>query len=633
MGELVAARRLQISEIMPFLPEGSEAPPAGRLDLRLPKAARQRLHVRPRIPVSEWALKYRRVALGANVGAWRPELCPQAARVADTFGLPSVREIWYCAAEQSGKTNTMINCLGYAIDTAPANIYYLMPTDRSADKIIGQNLIPTLRNSPALARYLSSRADDTALTGITLNNGVLILPAYANSPVSMASFPARYIFADEVDKYPALAGREADPVSLIKKRTRQYGGYQKLFFVSTPAGQFIWRGMLACDQVFRWESRCPDCGAFVWPGAEQLAFPDGLSPQELETCRDVALACPDCGSLWDEAARRAAISAGDWVATKGGDIAAPRSVGFHQRAFDCLDVPLTEIAAAFARAKTGDHGARIAWANGYLAEDYVAESVERHEDMILALRDDRPSGAVPANVAALTMAVDTQLRGFWYEIRAWGYGLERASWQVRHGYVETFSALAQIAEIDVYTDPAGQQHHIAIALIDSGGGVSASSASSRTVEVYDFCRAHPLFRPIKGRARQQSPWTASHLDRYPDGRAMAGGLALYNLNVTHYKDALARKLSIAPSDPGAWLLSADCDLAYARQMCAEVRNEHGLWECLPNRANHYWDVAVYQLAAADIAGIAFWQPPGAETSAPRPQIARAARENQRVSRW
>lgn len=48
--------------------------------------------------------------------------------------------------------------------------------------------------------------------------GILVLTG-ANSATGLRSMPARYIFLDEVDAYPASADEEGDPVTLAEART------------------------------------------------------------------------------------------------------------------------------------------------------------------------------------------------------------------------------------------------------------------------------------------------------------------------------------------------------------------------------------------------------------------------------
>ena len=109
----------------------------------------------------------------------------------------------------------MINCMSWCIDCDPGGIFYLMPTEDTASKIVSGKLRPTIEKSPRLARYLSARQDDTTLARIRLSHGVTIWPAHANSASSMATWTAKHCFGDEVDKYPATVGKESDPITLL----------------------------------------------------------------------------------------------------------------------------------------------------------------------------------------------------------------------------------------------------------------------------------------------------------------------------------------------------------------------------------------------------------------------------------
>jgi phage terminase large subunit GpA-like protein len=63
--------------------------------------------------------------------------------------------------------------------------------------------------------------------------GILVLTG-ANSATGLRSMPARYVFLDEVDAYPASADEEGDPVTLAEARTTTFSHRRKVFMVSTP---------------------------------------------------------------------------------------------------------------------------------------------------------------------------------------------------------------------------------------------------------------------------------------------------------------------------------------------------------------------------------------------------------------
>lgn len=608
--------------LLPILPDEVRVLLAGRTiaPFALPRSVQLRIKKPEKIGGAEWATRYRVVTDGAHEGPWRHEYAPHTVKIMDTFTLPWVLEIWFCGVEQSGKTNTMINCMGWAIDCAPGNIFYLMPTEDTAAKITGGKLKPVIKRSPRLARYLTGRDDDLTLARLNLGNGVAIMPAHANSAASMASWAAKYCFGDEVDKYPAMAGKEADPITLIKKRNRTYRGRYKRFFASTPAGRFIYRGMQHCHQVWEMRVRCPDCGELVRMDAEHLHMPDGVTAENVELS-SVGYACNACGVVWSERDRLDAIRGGAWVCVKGDDVVRPKKVGFHHRAWECLDIALSEIAAAYLKAKSGGTADRVSWANGYEAVDYVEEQVDREAAQIMRLVEpSMPRGVAPRDPCHLAMVVDTQQVGFYYQVWVYGWGRDLETWRIEHGYVEHFDHLLDIVGRE-WPDADGKKYRIGSAWIDSGGGTNPFNPKhSRTAEVYEFCRRNPLFRPIKGRREQAQPWNASRIDFFPsrDGRKIPipGGIVLYTINVTLYKDELARKLLVEPGDPGAYHLHAEMGDDYVKHMCAEYKDERGWWHCPRHKDNHHWDIGVYGLAAADILGIKNMQMPG-ESSARR----------------
>jgi phage terminase large subunit GpA-like protein len=70
----------------------------------------------------------------------------------------------------------------------------------------------------------------------------------ANSPASLASKPIRYLFLDEVDKYPPASRREADPISLARERTKTFIN-RKIYMCSTPTlrSGHIWKAKESAD--------------------------------------------------------------------------------------------------------------------------------------------------------------------------------------------------------------------------------------------------------------------------------------------------------------------------------------------------------------------------------------------------
>lgn len=575
---------------------------------RLPESVRRRMRTPEKIKVSDHAAQFRVVTEAPHDGPWRHELAPHTIKIMDTYGLPHVRAIWFCGVDQSGKTNTMLNCLHWATDVAPGDAFYLMPTEATGDKVTSEKLIPMVRASKRLKKQVSKKEGDITLSKIKLMHGVTIRPAHANSAASMATFTAKYCFGDEVDKYPRQTGRETSPILVIKKRHRLYKGRYKDFFASTPAQAFIYQGTMACVQVWEEHHRCPHCEQLFRPEGACLVIPEGLAAEEITEETPVGYACTECGEVLDDLDRLRLLATPHWVAIKGADKLRPSSVGFLHRAWDCLDVPLHEIAAAWVAAENGGVVEKISWANGYEAIDYVYEQQDRKEDYILRLRDEHlPQEVVPPDTYGLIIQADTQQRGFFYQVWAVGWGVELPVTMIDHGFVLRFQNLKDV-QLKEYANAAGQIFRPKAGFIDSGGGTNPDRPKhSRTVEVYDFCRANRFWRPLKGRRTMELPWSVKRLDFYPSSVGkkvpIEGGLLLYSINTTLYKDDLDIKLHVEPGSPGGIVLHSGADAYFAKQLCAEYRDERGYWHCRKGVDNHHGDIMVYGLALADVMGI------------------------------
>ncbi|WP_161807120.1 terminase gpA endonuclease subunit [Desulfatitalea tepidiphila] len=216
-------------------------------------------------------------------------------------------------------------------------------------------------------------------------------------------------------------------------------------------------------------------------------------------------------------------------------------------------------------------------------------------------------------VACLLAGIDTQDDGFWFEIRAVGYGLESwDSWGVRCGFVQSFEVLERVLWQDVYTDSAGTPYPVHLAIQDAMG--------HRTADVYTFCMGHRgRILPSQGKVRQAVPVSFTTLEYFPPdakGRRVPipGGLQLVKVDTNYFKNQLDGKLKIKAGDPGAWHFHAELSIEWARHMVAEGINEKGLWEPITaGRANHGWDCSVLIMAAREILGVKFWpRPDGAE---------------------
>ena len=193
----------------------------------------------PLLTVSEWADRYRMLSsrAAAEPGRYRTRRTPYMKEIMDALspGHPAQRIVFMKAA-QVGATEAG-NCLiGFIIHQAPGPVLAVQPTVELAKRNSRQRIDPLIEESPALRRRVKpARSRDAGNTMLSKEfaGGILIMTG-ANSAVGLRSTPARYIFLDEVDAYPASADEEGDPVSLAEARSLTFAHRRKVFLVSTP---------------------------------------------------------------------------------------------------------------------------------------------------------------------------------------------------------------------------------------------------------------------------------------------------------------------------------------------------------------------------------------------------------------
>ncbi|UIJ38710.1 phage terminase large subunit family protein [Desulfobaculum bizertense] len=586
------------------------------------------------IPVSEWAERHRVVHQSSIPGRWHNDVTPYMTGIMDASFFPSVETIIICKTPQTGGSEAIHNCMAYAIDRAPGPAMYVFPDRITAKENAQDRIAPMLEASPRLRTYLTGQADDTSSLRLNLAHMTIYL-GWSGSVSRLGNKPIRYLVLDELDKYQNPKN-EASSESLAEKRTTTWRRKRKIWKISTPTieGGPIWRAFGEEAQAkFDFWVRCPHCGTWQLMNFDRIKWPqEDEIKQEPELVLSKRLAwyeCETCGACWDDNDRDKAVRLGQWRARGTGlELSAhlktnrPAKIGFHIPSWLSYFVSLSEIAAAFLRwKKSGNRDDLKDFMNQYKAEPWRAYDVQRSEDAILELCDDRPRGIVPGclkdgtpRVAALVAGGDTQHRYFRYVIRAFGWGGEKESWLVQAGSVPTFEALEQVLFKNVYLDADGKEYRVRLAVQDAMG--------TRTKDVYSFCARHrgKVF-PYQGKRTLATPVQYSPQEFYPGTKLrIPGGLVLWKVDTTFFKNDLAAKLQILPEDPGAFHLYNGISDEYAREMTAEYYDDEKLcWMCPDNKDNHFWDCEVMALVAAYELDIRNW----------KRRMPRAKREEQR----
>lgn len=643
---MTSPKPITITGSRPWLPTSLRNRTEDRtIRIRFSRPERKVYRKRKAIPVSEWCERHRVVTMSSLPGPWKNKTTPYLSGIMDASFFGSVRDITICAGPQSAKSEGVNNCVGYASDRAKGPVLYVYPDELTAKENCQDRITPMFISSPRLRGLMSGRDDDAGALKIKLP-GMPIYMAWASSVARLSNKPCRYVIFDETDKYQVSNKSETDPIRLGEARLTTYRWSSKCWKLSSPSVEsgYIWQSMLAAQVIFEYVTVCPYCsghqvmifgdkktpGGIRWPA-------DNRDPDAIELRELAWYECEHCQAPWNDYQRDKAVRAGYWRARRDGrelfaylEAERPRKIAFHLPGWLSTFVSLSKVAAAFLRCKPDGKNLNLNahknFCNTFLAEPWFNQQQDRKEDAILALRDERPEGVVPGGgvVASLLATVDTQDNGFWYEIRAVGYGQAQTSWGVRAGFVDSTTAVEEILFVHKYQDAAGNPHQVQMAVIDAMG--------HRTAEVYDLCRKYRgRLIPLKGEQRMATPHSWSNIEYYPGTKKpIPGGLKLLRVNTSHYKDVLAGKLDTQAADPGAWLLHSGYTEAWAGHLCAEFINEAGAWECPSGKDNHGFDLGVYLLALADMLGVKFW---------PRPEEVQAEErkttesESQKTARW
>ena len=577
----------------------------------------------PDLTVSEWADRHRMLSgrASAEPGRYRTVRTPYMREIMDRLspGDPTQRIVFMKAA-QVGATEAGNNWIGFAIHQAPGPMLAVQPTVELAKRNSRQRIDPLIDESPELReRVKPARSRDAGNTMLSKEfaGGILIMTG-ANSAVGLRSTPARYIFLDEVDAYPASADEEGDPVTLAEARSLTFAHRRKVLLVSTPTIRGlsrIEREYDASDQR-RFFVPCPHCGAMQWLKFDRLRWQKGR-PETAE------YHCEGCDAAIAEHHKTAMLESGEWRATA--TAADPTTVGYHLSA---LYSPIgwlswERIVRAWDAAQGSDEAIK-AFRNTILGETWVETGEAPDWQRLYDRRERWTSGTVPAGGLFLTAGADVQKDRIEVDVWAWGRGLE--SWLVDHVVIEggpdRHDAWSELTALLDRSWPHERGAHLRIARLAIDTGYEAPA-------VYSWSRAQGFGQvsPVKGVEgfNRSSPVSGpTFVDATEGGKRLRRGARLWTVAVSTFKAETYRFLRLerpteedlaegAAFPPGSVHLPHWVENEWLKQFVAEqlvtVRTKRGFarleWQKLRER-NEALDCRVYARAAAWIAGADRW---------------------------
>ena len=107
---------------------------------------------RSKMTGSQWADTRRVIPPGPSPepGEWRTERTPYLREPMDAMTDRRTEHVVMCCGSQLGKSEVLLNVMGYFIDQEPSSIMMVQPTIEAAEKFSKTRIDPTLRYSPGL---------------------------------------------------------------------------------------------------------------------------------------------------------------------------------------------------------------------------------------------------------------------------------------------------------------------------------------------------------------------------------------------------------------------------------------------------------------------------------------------------
>ena len=560
------------------------------------KEAMRQLQPPENLTVSEWAEKYRMLdsKTSAMPGPWRNEKTPYLREIMDEFINYDTEEIIFCKPSQVGGTEAMQNMLGYVIQQDPSPTLIVYPTDTLAESISKNRLEPMIRASKPLRKLYNE--NESSKLELQFDGMYLSLNG-ANSPSALASKAIKYLFLDEVDKYPGASKKEADPIRLARERTKTFTNQRKIYMTSTPTLQtgHIWQALQGADIEKHYFVPCPHCGEYIELKFSNLRFPSGDDLDNSERADMAVYVCQECGCKITDQDRDNMIRYGEWREVRR-NTKANKKVAFWINTLYSPFVRFSEIVKEFLDSKDNPDLLQN-FVNSWLAEPWEDTKLKTDADMVMERQTDLPQLVVPSWARYLTAGVDVQETCLYWTIRAWGPYI--TSQNIAHGQALSFQDIESTMNTPYLTE-SGEQVIVSLCLIDSGYDADST---------YDFCATNSEWAmPVKGASNpMMSHFKTSKINKV-DSKAY--GMNLVLVDGDKYKDMIASRMR-KDNGKGAWMVYEGCDREYAEQVTSEhkVNEKSGsrvVQRWRPKHShidNHYLDCEVYSLAAADILGV------------------------------
>jgi len=287
----------------------------------------------PALTVSQWADLYGRLPREASAepGQWVTARAEYQREPMDAINDPAIEKVVLFWASQMGKSAILLNVIGYFVHQDPSPILLLQPTLEMAEAFSKDRVATMIRDTSQITPLFGdprTRDSGNTLLHKLFPGGHLTL-AGSNSPASLASRPIRVRIADEIDRYPASAGAEGDPIKLADARTATFWNRKK---IDTSTGTI--KGVSRIEKSFEQSDQrqyhvpCPQCRELQVLTWSHLHWPSPLTGAQRHQPEECYYVCARNGCEIRESDKLWMIGQGKWIVGNpgGGD---GKTAGFH----------------------------------------------------------------------------------------------------------------------------------------------------------------------------------------------------------------------------------------------------------------------------------------------------------------
>lgn len=572
--------------------------------------------------VSDWASKNRIMTAFDSPASGQPfsiDRVPYSREIMNWFLHPKVRMIVLKMGTQIGKTNMTLNMLGYAMAERPGPIMLALPTSESVDRFSATRIDPMVEASPALRSIKLSkwRKAEKHFAG-----GVLYL-ATSQSSAQLSSSSVEVVICDELKDFKdVVSSGSGDPIKYAIDRTKTFPYTKKIVLVSSPSVENspIDKYFKSCEQQVYYWVECPHCHEKFLFEFAQLKFGDedfddfGFlektdSQYWIQARKHAYYECVHCSGKIVDHMKPKILRTGKWLTSKGDPIPEDTiSIGCQLNSMYSLDLKFGDVAHEFLESRL-ERNKMQNFINGWLGEEWKEDSVGTSSDELKASICSLEPVTVPTDTVALTCGIDVQKDHFYFSVWAWdklGNG-----WMIQYGVLSTWDEVNDLVHKNEYPIVDSKRTMgIWRAAIDTGGGVNISDEDgghfSTTEATYHYLRQHGRGKifGVKGSSTKVGGVRVkmSMLDKFPNGKTMPGGLALYMVNTDEFKETLFWRLGLDEGEVQKLYFHCDTGDDWFKHLTAEkkVMEKNGTWRWKKVRTRNDWlDTCVYNLALID----------------------------------